>query len=868
MSISPVTTRRVRTPWHGRLAHVRCAVPKRFLAATLALAALVSPHLARADAPNPPVQLASVSSHEFRFDATNLTPRPKRVFLAGTFNGWSPTAEPLTETAPGSGVFTLTKTLPDGIYFYKFVADGSRWLNDPNDDADLREDDGNGGLNSAILIGPDARKAPPPKPNHINTDYLLHNPADPKDLDNTGDGFLRLRLRTQANDVQQVAVVINDKSYTLSPTLTDRGLQTYEALVPVSGGSGYYLKLTDGSATTLLGGSGLSTTQPALIPIPPPRLTTPTWARDAVWYQIFPERFRNGDPSNDPEDKPGQRLIPWTADWWKTQPNETPGAQNFYRGAGNVWQRRFGGDIQGVKEKLPYLRSLGVNAIYFNPLFEASSAHKYDTRDFRHVDNNLSVKQKLPLEGETDDPATWKWSAGDKVFLDFIAEAHRQGFKVIIDGVFNHVGRDHPFFQDVLGKGPNSKYADWFEIERFADVHPTTEALFGKPGGMSFKAWDGLNGHLPAFKKDPTTGLAKGPHDHILAIASRWLAPDGDPSKGVDGFRIDAANEVPHPFWVDFRNHVKSTRKDAYITGEIWSDSSPWINDGKQFDAVMNYQFAIAAQKFFVNTTAPLQLKPSQFERELYRLVSLYPLASVRTLQNLFDSHDTDRLASMFVNPNRPYDGRNRIQDNGPDYSAAKPNAEQWTRMKQAVAFQMTFLGAPMIYYGDEAGMWSPDDPSDRQPMVWKDLEPYQGEGVAFSQDLFSHYQRTIAARNTLGVLRTGYFKVLLADDKNQTIAFSRYDPANPTNAALIILNRSKTEVKLAIPTTLPPNTKLLDYLSPTSTTLTTPENARPTLAPTSNAPTYSVSPDNTITLTLPPWSTTLLASPEVSAHP
>ena len=263
-----------------------------------------------------------------------------------------------------------------------------------------------------------------------------------------------------------------------------------------------------------------------------PTFDTPEWAKHVVWYQIFPERFRNGDPSNDPDG-----TQKWTSKWFSTLPGETG---QFYK---DVWSRRYGGDFQGILWSLPYLRKLGVNAIYLNPIFKANDLHKYDTTDYRHVDDTFGFKGDLDeIKGETDDPATWQWSKTDKLFLSFLAEAHRQGFKVIIDGVFNHVGRANWAFQDVMKNGRNSKYADWFDVTSWQPFH--------------YRAWDGNDGALPIWRKDPETGawcmgrLRTHYGDHTAA----WLAmPDGDPSKGVDGFRLDVPNEVPSAFWRDWR---------------------------------------------------------------------------------------------------------------------------------------------------------------------------------------------------------------------------------------------------------------------------------------------------------------------------
>jgi glycosidase len=177
------------------------------------------------------------------------------------------------------------------------------------------------------------------------------------------------------------------------------------------------------------------------------QVVVPQWAKDAIWYQIFPERFRNGDRSNDPtpadlEMSPGRewKVSPWTSDWYKLQPWEEKFSSRFY---GNVFERRYGGDIQGVIDKLDYLSDLGITAIYFNPVFDAISLHKYDASTYHHIDHTFGPDphgdQEL-IKGETEDPGTWKWTSADSLFLRLIKEAHRRGIKVIIDGVFNHSG--------------------------------------------------------------------------------------------------------------------------------------------------------------------------------------------------------------------------------------------------------------------------------------------------------------------------------------------------------------------------------------------------------------------------------------------
>ncbi|HEY7087845.1 MAG TPA: alpha-amylase family glycosyl hydrolase [Tepidisphaeraceae bacterium] len=799
--------------------------------------------------------LAAVS-HTFQFDSKQLNgEKPKSVAVAGSFNGWSKDATPMRDPE-GKGIYTATVSLSEGVVYYKFVVNGDKWFNDPRSDKELEVDDNYGGRNSAVLIGPDVRKAPPPKPNDINEQFLFHDPTSRADLDVCDDRTFRVRIRAQAGDVQTADIVARDSEHRRTVTVplprlaSGQGIDQFGGIVELPEPCNevqYSFDLIDGSKKIALDPDRFHINMR-------PAAQTPDWAKNAVWYQIFPERFRNGDPSNDPGDKEYEHLIKWTADWWKTQPGEMAGQENFYKGVGNVWKRRYGGDIQGVKWALPYLRSLGVTAIYFNPVFEADSMHKYDTADYRHIDEHFGVKGDLPVAGETDDPKTWKWSRSDQVFLDFLAEAHRQGFKVIVDGVFNHVGRSHPFFQDVVKNGKSSKYADWFEIEEFGDKAPADPSMFGKPGGMKFKAWDGPSGHLPVFRKDPQLGLAHGPREHVLAVVRRWLAPDGDPSKGVDGWRLDVPGDIPHPFWQEFRKVVKQTKPDAYISGEIWGWAQGWLQ-GDQFDAVMNYRFATACQDFFVNQKKAIG--PTQFNQRLNEMIFAYPLQIVMAQQNLFDSHDTDRFASMFVNPDLAYDASNRIQDNGEQYKPDKPNAEQWARMKQAATFQMTFLGAPMIYYGDEAGMWSPDDPSNRQPMVWKDLEPYDNPDVKFNDDVFKTYRRAIAARMTLPALRTGFYRVIDLDDSDSVICFAR-DLDN--QHAYVAINRSAQPHSVKLQLADAQDALLINWLDPAQADLTQTDDptGRPKLVPIRGK--GYMSHGGTVSIDLPPYRAAILS--------
>ncbi len=563
---------------------------------------------------------------------------------------------------------------------------------------------------------------------------------------------------------------------------------------------------------------------------------TPDWAKHAVWYQIFPERFRNGDPSNNPP-----RTVPWTHEWYRPyNPERTDGSHRFFQpGVATepcsvntvptdqssfaekgsfyeyIYGRRYGGDIQGIREQLPYLRDLGVTALYLTPVFLAESLHKYDATDFRHIDDHFGIKDSLKkIKGETADPATWQWSKTDLLFLDFIKEAHRYGFKVILDGVFNHTGRAFWAFQDILKNGKDSPYADWFDIESWEP--------------FEYRSWDNDLGALPRLKHDDALGLAEPVRQHLFAITRRWMDPhgNGNVGDGIDGWRLDVAEDINANFWRDWRKLVKSINPEAYIVAEIWHEAKEWL-DGSTFDAVMNYQFTERCHRFFVFKKKAIT--PARFAKEIEDMLSWYPMEVNYVLQNLFGSHDTDRTASMFMNPDIMFNAASRLQDNGPQYNPAKPTPPCYRRMKLAVTFQMTFLGAPMVYYGDEVGMYGADDPSNRKPMLWKDLLPYDDPDECIEDDILDHYRLLIAIRNTYASVRIGDYKVLMAKNALRTFAFAR---THGNETIVVVLNNSDRPHRLKVPVPWPEGSRIVRLDDPRECELVAPSADDPTARP------------------------------------
>lgn len=546
-------------------------------------------------------------------------------------------------------------------------------------------------------------------------------------------------------------------------------------------------------------------------------VTVPAWAADAVFYQIFPERFCNGDRSNDPTRESLEapdlvpkswKVSPWTGDWYARADWEKERGPNFFENG--VFDRRYGGDLQGVISKLEYLSTLGINTIYLNPIFYAHSLHKYDGASFHHIDPYFGPDPAGDLTlmaTETSDPASWKWTAADKLFLDLLQKAHARNIRVIIDGVFNHTGRDFFAFADLRKRQTESPYRDWYIVQTFDD--PSTPQ-----NEFRYKGWWGTDS-LPEFANDNTgNDLHPGPKKYILDITKRWMDPNGDgnPSDGIDGWRLDVANEVPTGFWRDWHALARKINPQCYTTAEIWDDAQRFIDEGK-FSAVMNYHgFAIPVKGFLIDET----VAPSGEARMLDERRQGFPLAAQYAMQNLMDSHDTDRLASMIVNAGkRPYKEPNRFDyDIGdspryvPDYDVRQPNDRERRVQRMVALLQMTYVGAPMIYYGTEAGMWGADDPCDRMPMVWPELSydpqqadplgrPRQANPVGFDEGLFRYYQAAIKFRRDNPALRRGDIEFVTTDDQAEFLAFRRSDASD---TLLVGLNRGGKPFRWRVP--------------------------------------------------------------------
>ncbi len=359
---------------------------------------------------------------------------------------------------------------------------------------------------------------------------------------------------------------------------------------------------------------------------------SPKWVSDTIWYQIFPERYNNGNPSLN---RAG------TKDWQLGKVSNL----DFY-----------GGDLPGITLKLDHIASLGFNGIYLTPIFESPSVHKYDTTDYMKID---------PAFGTLDDLKT------------LVAECHKKGIKIILDAVFNHSGTKFAPWLDVLEKGENSAFKNWFIIDRFP--------LFNDPEAK----WDGHKANFRTFAF--TTGMPKlntanpATCEYLLAVAEFYIK-----ECDIDGWRLDVANEVDHEFWQLFRTRVKEAKPDAYIVGEIWHHSIDWLR-GDQFDSVMNYH---PGQAFcnFLRCSKEIPDGKALAER-MTTLEMSYPLGVTRSLFNLLDSHDTERLISQL--------------------------SGNIALARQAWLLLVLLPGSPCFYYGSEYAVIGDHDPDCRRCMPW-----------------------------------------------------------------------------------------------------------------------------------------------------
>jgi cyclomaltodextrinase len=441
-----------------------------------------------------------------------------------------------------------------------------------------------------------------------------------------------------------------------------------------------------------------------------PSFETPEWVRDAIFYQIFPDRFARSQRVPKPAN-----LEPW----------DSPPTHHGFKG----------GDLLGVAEHLDYLQDLGITALYFNPVFQSTANHRYHTFDYTQVD---------PILG------------GDEALRALLDEAHRRGLRVVLDGVFNHASRGFFQFNHIVENGAASPYVDWFIAKHFP-LRPY-EAPQCQHG---YEAWWGL----PALPKLNTATPAV--REFLWDVAEHWI------EFGADGWRLDVPGEIDDDaFWGEFRRRVKAANPEAYIVGELWGDAQRWLR-GDQFDATMNYKLAQACLGFFAGDSLWQEeaactgyhwidlLSAAQFRAEVERLLCLYPRPVVEVQLNLLGSHDTPRFRTL-------------ARGDGSAY-------------RLATLFQMTYPGAPSIYYGDEIGLEGRHDPGCRAGFPW-DERSWDGE-------LREFVRQCIALRRAHPALRRGDLTWLWAE--SGAVAYARRLGGE---TLVVALNASRAPITLALP--------------------------------------------------------------------
>jgi cyclomaltodextrinase len=682
----------------------------------------------------------------------------QRVVLAGTFNGWSTDATPMRLEG---GKWVTTLLLPVGEYQYKFVADGN-WITDRA--AEKFHPDGYGGRNSVVVVG-DAHEGVVMSRGDgsiVTADLRHRDNAWERSLGT--DGAVTLRMRAYTGDVEAVELCIREPGDDCIPMRrfdSDGTFDYYEARVHLPDFK-YFFRLRDGDSEVIVDRAGPHREPPAGISLfsfsaaQVAAFQTPDWVKQAVIYQIFPERFANGSRENDPDFSEwyyeGLTSLPPTGrtneeyfhlvdDWYdiaglRESPYKTDGKPD--------WNSFYGGDIEGVRQNLDYLADLGVTCIYFNPIFEAKSNHKYDAATYMKVD---------PHFGTNDE------------FRTFVGECHEYGIHVVIDLAFNHTGHTFWAFVDAREKGVGSEYWDWYEFKKWPVPGDKVHAPYN--AGDYYDCWWGF-GQMPNLNFDLSRPNAEEQNivdiddarpnwpmvNHLLDVAEFWLA-----EMDVDGYRLDVAADVPFWFWELFRRKVKEAKPEAYIVGELWGESPQWVN-GRYYDAVMNYKFFRDPVMAFIGRE---EMTAAEFDRALAPGRLIYPDEGVRAMMNLIDSHDTERFLTAVGRDIRRY--------------------------RLAMLFSMTYVGAPTIYYGDEIAMEGGGDPDCRRPFHWKwPDEKRRVETHAFVRKLARIRREHIC-------LALGSFETLLARD--MVYAYRRY---SRHEQVFVVINAGKDDATVAIP--------------------------------------------------------------------
>jgi glycosidase len=685
--------------------------------------------------------------------------------------------------------------------------------------------------------------------NNVEYDGLAHNSRD--SLYRVPFGAVApntpvmLRFRTYHNDVTGVTIRLYDTAVGHEDrepmTLAARNVDCFDpglagsscdywqyTYKPQALGTVYYrFIVTDGTAIAYYsdnapryGGMGVATPTEVdngfRLNVVDPKFPVVGWMQNGVMYQIFPDRFRNGSTDNDPKTTDFRYDYPAPANATPQQIQAAANAQILLKKWSELpegycrdyvnpatpclespqGRDYFGGDLKGVDDKLDYLKSLGVTIIYFNPIFESGSNHGYDTRDY------LSISHYFGTYG---------------YFKKLVTDANSRGIKIVLDGVFNHLSSDSPFFDRYhhytsVGacEDISSPYRSWFN---FHDVAPGTGVCAdsqNRPNAATYDGWAGFDSIPVIVKRDPTNpDQPYAPvaqyfyQDPSTSVAGYWL------NLGAVGWRFDVMTDGSFPtlYWQQLRTITKGIKPDETLIAEAWQwyDNLP-LTHGDQADTAMGYRFRNAVlgllgavdNKGFPEETNP-NLPPSTFANRMMSIREDYADATYYTFQNLVDSHDTARVLWSLT------PGQSNREDK--EFNAANVTVG---KAKQALAalVQMTVPGTPTIYYGDEVSLTGASDPDDRRAFPWKlnasgayvnDPKDTKYYSAAGDHATFDWYKKLISIRNANPVFKNGVLTFLLTDDANKTLAYAlRKD----NNLAIIVINRNETAAqRITVPT-------------------------------------------------------------------
>ena len=611
-------------------------------------------------------------------------------------------------------------------------------------------------------------------------------PPEPKESE-----LVTFRFRTAKDDVDRVGLVTSADTYVMEKECTQGEFDYYTFETRLGEEPfRYCFEVQSGTEKYYYGRCGISREILEYYNfVVVPGFSTPDWAKGAVMYQIFTDRFYNGDKSNDVETNEYYYIGDYSqrvTNWDKYPANM--GVREFY-----------GGDLQGVMDKLDYLQDLGVEVVYFNPLFVSPSNHKYDIQDYDYIDPHYGKivddgGEVLP-NGVTDNSQATKYKkrttglknleASNELFIKLVEELHRRGMKVILDGVFNHCGSFNKWMDRERIYEGEEDYEPGAYVS--ADSPYRSYFRFFKEGPENWPYngnYDGWWGHdtLPKLNYEDSVKL----ENYILYIGRKWVSPPYN----VDGWRLDVAadlgrsNEYNHEFWQKFRRAVKDANPNALILAEHYGDPSDWLK-GDEWDTVMNYDafmepvtwFLTGMEKHSDEAREELLGNIDNFIGSMAHHMSNMLTPSLQVAMNELSNHDHSRFLT------RTNHMVGRVEHLGPEAANEYVNKAV---MREAVVMQMTWVGAPTVYYGDEAGVCGFTDPDNRRTYPWGNED----------QELIAFHKEAIRIHKEHPALKTGSLKILGGEEN--ILSYARFKGHD--RIIVVINNRSeRAEVKVPV---------------------------------------------------------------------